>query len=351
MTLKVFPEPQMFHPGSGEPSLRWGVIAPGRIATAFAQALQTHTDQRLEAVASRSPERSERFAARFAVPRVHTSYEALVSDPAVDVVYIAAPAIFHLELGLLALRAGTHTLVEKPLATSADDARTLVAAARNAGVFLMEGMWTRYLPQSSMIRALLADGVIGGLRGVIAALDHAKPADTSHRLYRPELGGGALRDMGIYPVQLDAMVLGSPKRITAVGAETETGVDAYATLVLDHGEGVQSTLMTSMLALSESRATILGEDGRIEIAGPHHTPTALTLHGNDLFGPRLEWVDPTGLRLYDGLSWEATALARFVGEGRTESPLHTLDETVAILETIDEARRQVHTQAAAARGR
>jgi predicted dehydrogenase len=347
MLPTVFPEPQMFTRGSGEPALRWGVIAPGGIATAFAQAMLAHTDQRLEAVASRSLDRSEAFAARFGIPRVHAGYEALVADPDVDVVYVASPASFHVELGMLALDAGKHTLIEKPLATTAADARMLVDAARSRGVFLMEAMWTRYLPQSAVIRTLLADGVIGAPRGVFASLSQAIPADPGHRLYRPELGGGALLDMGIYPVQLDAMVNGSPSRITAVGGEASTGVDAYATLVLNHGDSVQSTLMTSMIARSDSAATIFGADGRIEITGPHHTPTALTLLGNDLFGPRLHWVDPTGMRLYDGLSWEATALARFVGEGRTESPLHTLDETVSILETIDEARRQVHASAAA----
>jgi predicted dehydrogenase len=348
MLPTVFPSPELFTRGSGEPALRWGVIAPGGIASAFAQALRTHTDQHLAAVASRSAERSARFAARFGIPRVHESYEALVADPEVDVVYIASPASFHLELGMLALGAGKHTLIEKPLATTAADARILVEAARASGVFLMEAMWTRYLPQSAVIRTLLADGVIGEPRGVFASLSQAVPVDPGHRLYRPELGGGALLDMGIYPVQLDAMVNGSPARVTAVGGETATGVDAYATLVLGHGDGVQSTLTTSMIARSDSTATIFGSEGRIEIAGPHHTPTGLTLLSNDLFGPRLQWADPTGMRLYDGLSWEATALARFVGEGRTESPLHTLDETVSILETIDEARRQVHAYAASA---
>jgi predicted dehydrogenase len=341
MLPSVFPEPRVFAPNTGEPSLRWGILAPGEIARSFAQALRQHTAQRLIAVASRSKERALAFARRFDVEAVHESYEALVANPEVDVVYIAAPASEHVALGMLAIAAGKHVLIEKPLATDATDARLLANAARAGGVLLMEAMWSRYLPQASVIRTLVSDGVIGAPRGVVADHSQAVAFDPSHRLYRADLGGGALLDLGIYPIQLDSMILGSPKGVTAIGGLAESGVDAYCTVVLDHGTGVQSTVTTSILARAGSRATIFGGEGRIDIEGPHHVPTTLTLRDNSVRGPRLTWTDPTGLAFYDGLSWEATAVATFVGEGRTESPLHTLDETVLILETIDEARRQL----------
>lgn len=341
MLPSAFPEPVLFSPGAGEPALRWAVLAPGSIAGAFVSAMHRCTPQRVVAVGSRSAERAERFAADHGIDRAYGSYEAVVTAPDVDVVYIAAPQSEHLKLGLLAINAGKHVLIEKPFATNAADARTLVAAAAGAGVFAMEAMWSRYLPQSSIIRTLVDDGVLGDLRGVYADHGQAIPADPNGRLYRPDLGGGALLDLGIYPVQLDSMLLGAPTRISAVGGMTSTGVDAYSTLVLDHGVDVQSTLSTTILARTPTTAAILGTEARIEIGSPFHIPTSLVLADNGFLTETLRWEDPTGLPIFDGLSWEATALATYVGQGRTESPLHTLEETVSILETIDEALRQI----------
>ncbi|MCI2959476.1 Gfo/Idh/MocA family oxidoreductase [Agromyces atrinae] len=341
MLPSAFPEPELFAPNTGEPALRWGVLAPGQIAGAFVGALHRCTAQRVHAVGSRSLERAEKFARDHGIPRASGSYDAVVGDPDIDVVYIAAPQSEHLALGLLAIAAGKHVLIEKPLATTATDARILVDAAREAGVFLMEAMWSRYLPQSSVIRTLIADGALGDVRSVSADHGQAIPFDPEHRLYRPDLGGGALLDLGIYPVQLASMILGAPTQITAVGGMTETGVDAYSTLVLDHGPHRHATLTTTLEVRTPTVAAIVGTEARIEMGSPFHIPTTLTLADNGFLTETLHWEDPTGLPVFDGLSWEATALARYIGEGRTESPLHTLDETVAILATIDEARRQL----------
>jgi len=341
MLTTPFPDVELFLPGTGEPALRWGIIAPGGIAHYFAAAVNRHTRQRIVAVASRALDRAEAFGATHGIGRAYGDYRALAEDPDVDVVYIAAPQSEHLALGLLAIGAGKHVLIEKPLATSAADARTLASAARAAGVLLMEAMWSRYQPQAAVIRALISEGTLGEVVGVSADHGQAIPKDPNGRLYRRDLGGGALLDLGIYPIQLDSMVLGAPTSITAVGALTETGVDAYATLVLGHGGDAQSTLTTSMIARTPTVAVIAGTEARIEMAGPFHVPTSLTLADNQFLGKTATWNDPTGVQLMDGLSWEATALARFVGEGRTESPVHTLDETVSILETIDESLRQI----------
>ncbi|KRE31002.1 Gfo/Idh/MocA family protein [Agromyces sp. Soil535] len=341
MLPTAFPDPSLFSPDSGEPALRWGVLAPGLIAGAFVGAMHRHTEQRVAAVGSRALERAERFAADHGIERAYGTYEELVADPGVQVVYVAAPQSEHLHLGLLAIAAGKHVLIEKPLATNAADARALVETSRAAGVLLMEAMWSRYLPQASVIRTLIADGVLGELRAVYADHGQAIPFDPTHRLYRRELGGGALLDLGIYPVQLDSMVFGAPTRVTAAGGMTDTGVDAYATLVLDHGAAAQSTVSTTMLARTPTTAAIMGSEARIEMGSPFHIPTSLVLADNGFLTDTLRWEDPTGLTLFDGLAWEATALASFVGEGRTESPLHTLDETVSILGTIGEARHQI----------
>ncbi|WP_243076431.1 Gfo/Idh/MocA family protein [Microbacterium sp. SS28] len=338
MLPRSLPETSFFLPDRGEPALRWGIIGTGWIAGFFVGALHRWTIQRAESVASRSLEGASAFAREHGIDRAAASAEELVADPAIDVVYIAAPQSEHLALGLLAIAAGKHVLIEKPLATNAADARVLVDAARAAGVFLMEAMWSRYQPQALAIRALIAEGVIGEPRSVAA--DHGQAMDPAHRLFLPGTGGGALLDLGIYPVQLDSMVLGSPDAITAVGSLAASGVDATSTLVLKHGDE-QSTLTTTLLTRTPTVAAISGTEARVEIEGPFHIPTSFVVRSPDLIEEPLRWSDPTGVGLMDGLAWEATALATSVGEGRVESPLHTHDETIAILATIDEARRQL----------
>ncbi|WP_433517309.1 Gfo/Idh/MocA family protein [Nonomuraea sp. CA-143628] len=335
------PDPDLYLSGTGEPSLRWGIVGPGWIAGEFAKALRAHTAQRVVAVSSRSADRAASFAAEHGIELALDSTEQLVTHPEVDVVYIATPQSEHLSIGLAAIAAGKHVLIEKPITVSAAEARTLADAARAAGVLAMEAMWSRYLPQTSVIRKLLADGVLGEVRVVLADHGQAITADPQHRLYRPELGGGALLDLGIYPVQLSSMVLGDPTRVVAVGGMTKTGVDAYSTLVLTHEGDAQSTLYSSILARTSMTAVIAGSAATISIDGGFYTPTSFTLADTNPFAPVLTWSDPTDLKLFAGLSWEATALARFVGEGRTESPVHTLDETVSILDTIDQARAQL----------
>jgi predicted dehydrogenase len=341
MIPSAFPQPEIFFPGQGEPVLRWGILAPGWIAGYFAGAVNRHTAQDIVAVASRTLDKAEAFAATHGIDRAYGSYRELVEDPAVDVVYVAAPHSEHLELGLLAIAAGKHVFIEKPIAANAAEARTLVAAAQEAGVFLMEAMWSRYQPQASVIRTLVSDGVLGEIGFVTADHGQKVPFDPEGRMYNPALAGGALLDLGVYPIQFDSMVLGTPTSVSAHGGMTSTGVDAYATVVLGHEGDAQSVITTSLLTRTPTGAVVAGSEGRVEMAGPFHIPTTLALYDLDLFGPKQVWTDPTGVGLMDGLAWQATALARYVGEGRSESPLHTLDETVAILDTIDEAIRQV----------
>lgn len=335
------PTASLYRSRTGEPSLRWGIIGPGWIAGEFAKALREHTAQRLVAVSSRSAERGGEFAAAHGIERAHGSTEALVGDPEVDVVYVATPPSDHLRTGLAAIAAGKHVLIEKPIAVSAAEARELADAARSMGVLVMEAMWTRYLPQTSVIQQLLGDGVLGEVTAVLADHGQAIAPDPRHRLLRPELGGGALLDIGIYPVQFSSMVLGAPTEIVATGAMTDTGVDAYSTVVLSHEGGSQSTLFSSIRARTPMSGTIAGSEASIALDGPFYNPTTFTLVGADFFSTPLTWSDPTGVKGFAGLSWEANAFARFVGEGRIESPIHTHDETVSILATIDQARAQL----------
>lgn len=338
-TSALLPAPRFTDP-TDAPSLRWGVIAPGEIANDFVDALRAHTNQRVVAVGSRSSERAERFAARHGVPKAYNSYEQLVTDPDVDVVYVASPHSEHAAHALLAIAAGKHVLVEKPIALTAAEATTIADAARRAGVFAMEAMWTRYLPQTDIARQLLADGALGEPRIVTADFGFAGQFDPASRLFDRALAGGALLDVGVYVVSWASFAIGAPDRVYATGTLAPTGVDDQVSLLLATSSGAQALLSTGLRVNTPSLATIAGTLGRIETDTPFWAPSGIRYFGADgsLVG---HWVDPFGRPHRQGMCYEAAALARFVDDGLTESPLHPLDESISTLATIDEARRQV----------
>ena len=319
------------------PPLRWGVLAPGNIAASFFDAVSRHTRQRLVAVGSRSPERAQSFANRFGADRAYSSYEQLVADPEVDVVYVASPHSEHAAQALLAIGAGKPVLVEKPFARNAAEATTVLQAARAAGVPAMEAMWTRFLPQTDVIDQLLGDGALGDVVTVLA--DHGQwfAPDPTSRLFDPNLAGGALLDLGVYPISFAAFVLGQPDSVLATGTLTGTGVDAQVSLVLSTGHA-QAGLNTTLLAKTPTTASICGTRARIELSGPFYATGVLTLIDND--GHRLTRpADP--IAGHEGLCYEAAHLATLIAEGATDSPMLPLADSVAVLRTIDEARRQL----------
>jgi predicted dehydrogenase len=326
-----------------EPSLGWGVIGTGWVAEQFVVGTLRHTPQRIVAVGSRSAERSAAFAARHGVERSHGSYSALIDDPAVDAVYIGATADQHRPLALEVIAAGKPVLVEKPFALTASEASEIRAAARAAGVFAMEAMWTRYLPQSDAIRMLLRQGALGEIEVVAADHGQALAHDPTSRLLSPALGGGALLDLGVYPLAFTSEVLGTPASIIATGDLLPSGVDGTVAMLLAYpGSTAQATLSTSISVRTPTVAAISGTAARMEIDSAFYMPTGFVLADPPWDAePILRWQDQSGIRAHEGLSYQATALARFVGEGRTESPIHRLDESVAILSTIDAARAQL----------
>jgi predicted dehydrogenase len=339
--IAALPAPRLTNP-SGVPALRWGIIGTGWIATRFAHALHTHTTQRIAAVSARDTERAVAFATEHGIETVQPSPAALVSDPSVDVVYVATPHSSHRELALLAIAAGKHVLVEKPFAMSAAEARDIVAAARAARVFAMEAMWTRYLPQMDIVRQLLADGVLGDVHLVTADFGFSTPFDPNSRMWDPALGGGALLDAGVYPISFASFAIGQPIAVYASGATTSTGVDARAAVLLDTASGAQALLATSMVSKLPTAAMVIGSEGRVEIMSSFFTPTGITVtQRSKATEEALTWMDYTFEEAYDALSHQAVALASYVGAGLTESPLHALDETISVLATIDEARAQV----------
>ena len=331
----ALPEPRFPDPRDA-PVLRWGVLAPGEIAGDFVAALNAHTGQRVVAVGSRSTDRAAAFAERHGIERAHGSYEALVDDPEVDVVYVAAPHAEHVRLALLAIGAGKHVLVEKPIAVTAAGARRGAEAAQAAGVFAMEAMWTRYLPHTDVLRQLLERGELGEVGLVLADFCGGPVRGSGGRLLDPALGGGALLDLGVYPVSWASFVLGRPERITASGTLGPTGVDLTAGLVLDHAGGAQAILATGLLGSSPWTSSVSGSDARVEVASPFWGPSDLRLvRRGEVQG---EWKDRYGRPGRQGLCYQAAALARFLHEGRRESPLHPNAEAVAVLEVLDAAR-------------
>jgi predicted dehydrogenase len=325
--------------------LRWGIAATGKIAASFATGLGQLDGAELVAVGSRSQERADAFGDRFGVAARHPSYEALAADPDVDVVYVASPHVRHRRDTLLFLRAGKHVLCEKPFAMNRAEGAHMVAAARERGLFLMEGLWSRFLPAYVELRRLLADGRIGEVRLVDADLGFRRAFDPAHRLFAAELGGGALLDVGIYPLQLVSMVLGAPDRVMGVADLGATGVDEQAAAVLHHPGGAIATVRAAVRTNLTSRARIVGSDGWVGVPAPMHGPKHLLVAGRGAGGAggagggeaeRVE-VGYEG----EGLRFEADEVRRCLAAGLTESPVAPLDETLSLLATLDAIRVDV----------
>jgi len=311
-------------------AVRWGIIGGGVIAGQFADDLRLSESGVVVAIGSRTREGAERFGERHGVSNRHGSYEELVADPEVDVVYVATPHPFHRDNAILALEAGKPVLVEKPFTMNAAEAREVVRVAREHDLFAMEAMWTRFLPHIHEIRRILAEETLGELVTLIA--DHGQyfARDPEHRIFKPELGGGALLDLGIYVVSFASMVLGKPERVVSLIEPAFTGVDGQTSMILSHSGGAQAILTTTSLARTATRAAIMGTEGRIEIDPEFYRPTSFSLI------PRGEQpIRHAPPHEGHGLRHQADEVARCLREGLRESPLMTLDETVSIMETMD----------------
>ncbi|RFA22571.1 Gfo/Idh/MocA family protein [Subtercola boreus] len=316
--------------------LRWGILGTGGIAASFAADLLANGLQ-LTAVGSRSQVSADEFAGRFGSPTAHASYEALASDPDVDVVYVATPHPFHEQNALLAIRSGKHVLVEKSFTVNEREAQAIADAAAAAGVVVLEAMWTRFLPHMVRIREIIAAGTLGDVRTVIADHTQKLPSDPAHRINAPELGGGALLDLGIYPVSFAVDVLGLPTRVIATSSPTETGVDRQTAIVLEHDGGRQSVLHTALDTAGPTAASVLGTEGRIDIDRIWYAPT--TFRVIDSQQNVIEEFDhPVVSR---GMQYQAWEFERVVASGEHESPLLPVAESVAIMGVLDEVRRQI----------
>ncbi|GAB2704238.1 putative dehydrogenase [Microbacterium marinum] len=317
-------------------ALRWGILATGGIAQAFTSDLLT-AGRTVTAVGSRRLEAAEEFARAHGIPHAHGSYEALVSDPEVDIIYIATPHSAHADNAILALEHGKHVLIEKPLTLDEGQAIAIRDAAAGRGLLAMEAMWTRYLPHMVRIRELVASGAIGEPRVLIADHTQRISSDPTHRLNALELGGGALLDLGIYPVSFAWDILGAPVEVRAVGRLGETGADTEAAISLTHASGAVSSLVTSSRAAGPNTAEIVGTEGRISIDRVWYTPTSFRVHAPD-GTVREAYTSQVDGR---GMQFQALYAEELIAAGRTDGDLLGIDESVAIMGTLDEIRRQL----------
>jgi len=315
---------------------RWGILGPGNIAAKFVAGVVALTDQEVVAVGSRTQATADRFADRFDIRRRHVGYDALVADPDVDAIYIATPHNFHREHTRLALRHGKHVLCEKPFAINAVEAQDMVDAAQKAGLFLMEAMWSRFLPIIVETRRLIADGAIGTIQMIQADFGFRASFDPASRLFDPALGGGALLDVGVYPVSLATLLLGEPDRITAVAALGATGIDENTGMLLGYPGGEVALLATTVRASTLQEAIILGSAGSIRLHSPWWVGNTLTLQraGHDA-----EVI--TRPFIANGYSHEAIEVADCVRTGRLESETMPLDESLLVMRIMDAVRAQV----------
>jgi predicted dehydrogenase len=332
--VTVLPVPRTPDPMDAPP-LRWGILGPGWIAERFVGALHRYTRQRVVAIASRSAERSRAFATRYGLPVAHGSYEALVADAGVDVVYVATPHPAHHAHALLALGAGKHVLVEKPIGLNATEATEIADLARRSGRFCMEALWTFFLPKFDVIRQVLAEGRLGELRTVLA--DHGEHFTADHRIMRADLAGGPLLDLGTYPVALAVSLLGSPALVLASGQEAPSGVTGQTSVILSTITGEQAVLHTTILSDTPTTATIAGTAGTLTVDGPFFAPGGFTVR--PVGGEPLTYTEPAiG---HDGLHFEAAEVARRIAAGETGSPVRPLTDSVTTMHVLDEIRHQI----------
>jgi predicted dehydrogenase len=316
--------------------IRWGILATGWIADLFTKDLIL-TGHAVTAVGSRSQASADRFAKALGIPTAHGSYEALVADPNVDIIYIATPHPQHISAAKLALNAGKHILVEKAFTLNAAEAAEIVALAQAKGLVVLEAMWTRFLPHMKRIREILKAGTIGEVRSITADHRQKLPDDPKHRLNALDLGGGALLDLGIYPISFAWDVLGKPSAIQATATFRETGADAQVATIFHYANGAIATTLSSSDSAGPNRAAVVGTKGRIEIDAVWYSPTTFRVYDND--NNLVETFDHAVAGR--GMQFQADEAERLIAAGLTAGDIMPPSQSVEIMATLDEVRRQI----------
>ncbi len=311
----------------------WGILGIGKIAHKFAEDLALLPNARLPACASRSMERASGFARQHRIPRAFGSYEELAACPDVDIVYIATPHASHAEAALLCLEHGRAVLCEKPIALNPPEAQRMADKARSSGAFLMEALWTRFLPPTLQVLEWLSQGAIGKVQAVKADFGFAAPFDPRSRLFDPALGGGALLDIGIYPAFIALLALGMPRRIRAASSFGPTGVDEDTAMIFEYEHGALAHLHASIRYPTATEAFIYGEQGHIHLHSRWHHTRQLTLTPST-GAPAVLRYDYPGY----GYQFEAAEVMRCLDAGLEESPMWPLEKSLELMKVLDDAR-------------
>jgi len=351
--------------------IAWGIVGTGHAATQFTQGLSLLSDARIQAVSSRDFSKAQRFTSVYKSSQAYPSYEELLADPAVDIVYIGTPHPLHHQHCLQALEAGKHVLCEKPFTMTAQEAREVVATAKARGLFCMEAMWMRFIPLVREAIQKVRDGAIGSVCMLSASLGHPIRARDDHRLLNPELGGGVLMDLGVYPLSLAQQILGKPEDLEGLLSLGHTGVDQQATTTLRYHSGALASISCSFQTLMSNDCLIMGTEGCLHIHAPLYRPIQLSLTSHqpiDMEEPAslrpLPWTKRVPLiaktthflrekllpflrnkkssytRIYEGngYQYEAIEAMRCIRAGQIESDLMPHNESIAVMETLDAIR-------------
>lgn len=314
------------------PPLRWGTMGTGWIADQFTRAVKAKTRQVIAAVGSRGPESARRFATRHDIVTAHGSYEALVDDDSLDVIYIATPHPSHRDHALLALEAGRHVLVEKPIALDHAEATELAEAARSRGLFLAEALWTYFLPKFDVIDQLLEAGALGEIKSVHT--EYGEYFARDHRIFDPTLAGGPLLDLGTYPVSLLARLLGEARQVVGLKQDDPSGVHGQLAITMQNAAGNLGTMATTLYGLTPTNAAIVGTKATLRFGSEFNLPGPFTLISAD-GTQRLEYVEPVG-RHFDGLHFEAAEVARCIGAGAAGTRKRPIEESLATMRLLDQ---------------
>ena len=316
--------------------IRWGILATGGIAAKFAKGLTVLPDAELFAVGSRTEKTAEDFAREFGAQRAYSSYNQLAKDKNVDVIYISSPHPFHMENTILCLEAGKAVLCEKPFAINAQQAGRMIEIAGKQKVFLMEAMWTRFIPVMRKVRDILQQGLIGQVQFLHANFGYRAQWNPTHRLFDAELGGGAFLDVGVYCLSLASMVFGKPpSKISSMAHIGTTGIDEQSAFILGYDKGSMAVLTSAISTNTANEAVISGTKGAIRIQAPFHCPTQAVI-SIERQAERLIEIPLEG----SGYNYEAQEVMDCIRAGKLESDTIPLKETLEIIETMDKIRAQ-----------
>jgi predicted dehydrogenase len=319
-----------------EKIVRWGVLGTGGIASTFASDLPLVPGAELAAVGSRTPAAAAAFAERHRFARSHGSWAGLAADPEVDVVYVATPHAFHFDAAMTCLEGGKAVLCEKPMTLDLASSERLVLEARTRGLFLMEAMWMRLNPAVRELARLIADGVIGEVTTVHADFGLQGPFEATHRLRDPALGGGALLDLGVYPINLAHLVLGSPATVHSWAQLTPEGVDQNTGMLFGYESGAVAALTCSLVGETRNAASITGTLGRIDLPQGFFVPRGFMLHRVGAEPEEISFDFPGR-----GYQFEAAEVQRCLAEGLSESPLVPHATTLDVMTIMDTIRAEI----------